>query len=299
MNSRQMEYAVALSKVRNFSQVSEQLNISQPALSKQIQSLEKTLGVRIFDRNSTPLELTPAGACFIREAEALLEREKQLMQAMEQFAAGDRGRLTIGVSPFRNLHMMPPVVRKIQEAYPGIQVILRETGSDQLRKEAAEGKFDFAIVNLPVDETVLDVIPLEPEQPVLAVPAHMAEKLSWDRQAERPEIAFADCAQLPFITVAQGQEMRRLFDNLCARTGVSPRIALEVAGGITSAWSMACGGIGATILPLSLAREQAFDGGLKLFVLKDSTYVRQPVIVTRSGRVLSEQAAYAISLLRG
>ena len=78
MNSRQMEYAVALSKVRNFSQVSEQLNISQPALSKQIQSLEKTLGVRIFDRNSTPLELTPAGACFIREAEALLEREKQL-----------------------------------------------------------------------------------------------------------------------------------------------------------------------------------------------------------------------------
>ena len=55
VNSRQMQYAILLSKVRNFSQAAEKLDISQPALSKQILNLESELGTRLFDRNSVPL----------------------------------------------------------------------------------------------------------------------------------------------------------------------------------------------------------------------------------------------------
>jgi len=72
MNSRQLQYAIKLSEVRNFSQVAEQLNISQPALSKQILSLEQELGVKLFDRNTSPLTLTPAGDIFIEEAKNYL-----------------------------------------------------------------------------------------------------------------------------------------------------------------------------------------------------------------------------------
>ena len=66
MNSRQLQYAIALSEIRNFSQVAEKLNISQPALSKQILSLENELGVKLFDRATTPLLVTPAGQQFIQ-----------------------------------------------------------------------------------------------------------------------------------------------------------------------------------------------------------------------------------------
>ena len=61
MNSKQLQYAIALSKSLNFSAVAEEFGISQPALSKQISNLEKTLGTELFDRTKTPIAITPAG----------------------------------------------------------------------------------------------------------------------------------------------------------------------------------------------------------------------------------------------
>ena len=152
MNSRQLQYAIKLSEIRNFSLVAEQLNITQPALSKQILTLEQELGVRLFDRSTLPLTLTAAGEHFIREAKDLLYREDQLVKSMSDFSSGSRGRLTIGISPFRSLYLIHTVAKKIRDRFPGIEIVLQEAASDQLRKDAAEGKFDFAIVNLPVDE---------------------------------------------------------------------------------------------------------------------------------------------------
>ena len=78
MNSRQMQYAVLLAETGSFSQLAENLQITQPALSKQILALEKELGVQLFDRSTTPLTVTPAGAHFVAQAKDLLYQEKQL-----------------------------------------------------------------------------------------------------------------------------------------------------------------------------------------------------------------------------
>ena len=143
MNSRQLQYAVVLSQTLNFSQAADQLGISQPSLSKQILSLESELGIRLFDRNHSPMTITPAGDFFIQEAKELLYKEDQLAKGLERFKTGENGRLVIGVTPFRSLYLMPPLVKKIRERYPGVQVVLHEASSAQLSKEAAEGKFDF------------------------------------------------------------------------------------------------------------------------------------------------------------
>lgn len=175
MNIRQMQYAITLSQLRNFSQAAETLKISQPALSKHILSLEKSLGVKLFNRNTTPLTLTPAGEYFIQEAKLLLHKETQLLNTMEHFKSGINGKLTIGITPFRALYLLPNLVRKLQQAYPGVRIVVSEYGSDVLRKGAVESKYDFAIVNLPVDESVLDIIPLEPDTLALVVPIAMAD----------------------------------------------------------------------------------------------------------------------------
>ena len=177
MNTKQIQYALTLSEILNFSQVAEQLGISQSALSKQIQHLEAELGVKLFDRTHTPLALTPAGEYFVRDARELLYTEDQLRKTLNQFRSGEYGRLVIGVTPFRSLYLMPTLVKNIRKRYPGIQVCLHELSSSQLRKDAADGKFDLAIVNLPVDTALLDVIPLEPDTLVLAVHKSIAEKL--------------------------------------------------------------------------------------------------------------------------
>ena len=296
MNTRQLQYAILLSQIRNFSQVAEKLNITQPALSKQIGNLEKELGVQLFDRSTVPLTLTAAGEHFIRDAQDLIYREDQMLRSMDRFKSGEAGRLTIGISPFRTLYMIPQIVRQIRDRFPGIQINLHETGSDALRKEAAEGKYDFAIVNLPVDESLLDVIPLEPDTLVLAVPNDMLSLLRHVPEDRLSPIALSDCGSLPFVVVGPSQEMRQLFDRLCAQENYHPNIVMEVVG-VTTAWAMAHAGIGAALLPLQFISDEFFDRDVTLFTIQNNPYRRQPAIVKRRGQYLSEYAQYAIELL--
>lgn len=293
MNTKQLQYAVELSKSLNFSQTAEALGISQPALSKQILHLEQELGLKLFDRTTMPIQLTAAGAHFLRQAQELLYREDQLLRSMEQYKTGERGRLVIGISPFRSLYLMPRIVKKIRQQYPGVEVILHEAGSDQLRREAAEGKFDFAVINLPVDESVLDVTPLEPDTLVLAVPRALTDRLP-DPAAKTVDIR--DCKKLPFIVEGQGQELRLLFDKLCAAADLTPDVAMEVVG-VNTAWAMAQAGIGATLLPLQFVDHDTLDDAVTLYTLQGDVQTRQPAIVTRRGQYLSDCAAYAIQLL--
>lgn len=296
MNSRQLQYAIVLSEALNFSQAAELLGISQPSLSKQILSLEGELGVRLFDRNHNPLSLTPAGEYFIRQAREQLYREDQMYRALERYRTGESGRLVIGVSPFRSMYLMPEIVKKIRDRYPGVCVTMREESSAQLKKEAAEGRYDFAIVNLPVDDSLLEVTLLEPETLVLAVPDAMLPLLPEPEKEQHPTISFVDACRLPFVVAGQNQEMRQLFDKLCAASGGQPVIAAEVVG-ISAALAMARAGVGAALLPLQFASSQPFDEGLTLFAIRDNAYSRQPVIVSRRGQYISEAAAYAMELL--
>ena len=170
MNPKQLQYVIELSKTRNFSQAAQALQVSQPALSKQILALEKDLGVKLFDRETNPMTLTPAGEVFVRDARELVYKQEQLSRCMERYRTGQEGRLAIGISPFRSLYLLPEVLKKVRDRFPGIQIDLHEYASGILRREAAEGKYDFAVVNLPVDESVLDATPIEPDTLVLAVP---------------------------------------------------------------------------------------------------------------------------------
>ena len=294
MNSRQLEYAILLSQIKNYSHVADQLNISQPALSKQILSLETELGVKLFDRSTTPLTLTPAGAYFVQEARELLYKEEQLLKSMDRFKSGEAGQLVIGITPFRSSYLIPRVIRQVRERYPGIQIKLHEAGSDTLRKEAAEGKYDFAIVNLPVDESLLDVTPLEPDRLVLVIPKTLLGNLPVTPHQNVVELS--DCRDLPFVTVGQNQEMRRLFDKLCAAADFRPIIAAEVVS-LTTAWAIARSGIAAAILPMQFVDNDHTDEALVTYEIKDAFDSRQPVIAARKGQYQSPAAAYAIQLL--
>ncbi len=297
MNSRQLQYAVLLSEVLNVSQAAEKLNITQPALSKQILSLEKELGVMLFDRSETPLKLTPAGENFIRDAKELLFKEEELRRSMEEFKTGEKGRLTIGISPFKASYFLSDVIKKLREEFPGLQIVLSEKNSSQLQKDTAEGIVDFSILNLPVDDSVLDVIPLSDEPVVLVVPKCFAASLSCKNGKNTyPEISLSECKDIPFIALSKTQELRRLFDKLSMAEGVSLNINTEVVG-VTTAFSLARAGIGATILPLKFIEGVGFDDCLCVFRLKNAATVRRPAVVKQKGRYVSKYAQKAIEII--
>ncbi len=297
MNAKQLQYALTLAQKRNFSQAADTLGLSQPALSKQIRALEEELGVLLFDRNTQPLTLTPAGNRFVEEAQVFLHQEERLRRSMEDFKSGAKGRLVLGISPFRCSYHIPTILRRLRERFPGLQLILRETDSAHLHRGIAEGEFDLALMNLPVDETLLHVRLLDTETVMLAVPKHLAHTLPTETEDDRPPaVSLRDCADLPFVTLGKQQELRRQFDSLCAAENVHPEIAAEVVGVLT-AWSLARAGVGAALLPQGFVKDAPDDGNLCFFRLKQNAPSRQPAVVYRKDRPLSQYAQYFIALL--
>ncbi len=294
MNIRQLKYALQLAEIRNFSQLAEKLSISQPALSKQIKSIEDELGVKIFDRDTSPLSLTPAGEQFIVYAKKLIYEEEQLLSTMEKFQNGEAGRIKIGISPFRSMCLIPQVIKRIKEKYPRVQITLHEDNSTNIKKEIADGKYDFAILNLPVDDSVLDIFPLQKDILVLAVPNCLLGNISNLQSNLSDTIDLKDCKNLPFITVGRSQELRNLFDRLCASADLHPNISVEVNGGIATARALMLEGIGATILPLNFIKDHP---NTTLFNLRENVLSRQPVVAVKKGQYLSEFAKYAISII--
>lgn len=292
VNSRQYQYAVQLAEVGSFSKLAENLNVSQPALSKQILALEKELGVKLFKRSNNSVVPTPAGVYFVREAKELLYKEDQLTKAMAQYKSGDKGELVIGVTPFRSSYLMPSLVKELTDKFSGLQVKLVEEGSEFLRHDAAEGKFDIAVINLPVDDSVLEVTPLEPDRLVLVVPNKFCEK----QELRGESVDFADCEGLPFVVVSDTQEMRVLFDKLCVSLNVHPKIVAEVTGLVT-ALEIAKSGVAAALLPKQFVNSRAEGGDFTLFEINDNTSLRQPAVVRKKGQFKSKYADHAIKLL--
>lgn len=294
MNTRQLQYAVLLSQMRNFSLVANKLNITQPALSKQILSLENELGVKLFDRTTNPLTLTAAGEHFIREAKELIYKEEQLLRSMERYESGQAGRLVIGITPLRSSYLISDTVKTVREQFPEVTIKLREAASGILRKEIAEGKYDFAIVSLPVDDSILEARPLEQDRLVLAVPKKLAHLIPNTDRLE--EIEFADCKALPFVVAGQGQEMRILFDKLCASANFTPSVAVEVVE-LATAWTIASAGVAAAVLPKQFVEKGHHSDAVQIISIKNAPYTRQLAIVTKRGQYISRVAKYAIELL--
>ena len=295
MNLRQIQYAVVLSETRNFSEAAEKLNISQPALSKQIIALENEVDVKLFDRSTNPLALTAAGEFFIEKSKKLLFEEDVLLKTLEKYKAGKKGKLVIGAVPFRSSYMMPKLIGKIKEQFPEIKVELSEYGLSVLEKGLLDGEYDFAIMNLPVTNPEFETIPLCEDELVLAVPAVYKDLVKADRNGE---IADLSCAKkLPFVTVGQGQEMRKLFDALCVQADFEPEIYAQVTGVLT-AWEITKSGSAATLILKQFTDAKGTGNSVEIYKIKNTPYKRQSAVVLRRGQFVSEYAKFAIDELK-
>ena len=110
------------------------------------------------------------------------------------------------------------------------------------------------------------------------------------------EVDFSQCRELPFVVVRKNQEMRTLFEKLCATHNFHPNIAAEVVS-LTTAWAMACSGVAATILPAQFVNCRKGEAELTVLDIRNAQYTRQPAIITRKGQYISAPARYAINAL--
>lgn len=151
MTLTQLEYALFVLRNGSFSKSAKKLSLSQPALSAQIQKLEKEIGIKLFDRSSNPVCATEDGREFLLRAEEIVTSANKL----KQFSAGKKldftGELKVGVIPTLSPFLIPLFSRSLNHDYPNFRLEITELITDEVINKVRSGELDAGIISTPVN----------------------------------------------------------------------------------------------------------------------------------------------------
>jgi DNA-binding transcriptional LysR family regulator len=170
LSLEQVRGFVVVAEERNFRRAAQRLRMTQPPLSRQIQKLERDIGVPLLDRTQRQVELTPAGEVFLAEARRLLALAEAAPSTARLVAAGRTGTVRIGFTATAGFGFLGRLLNQISRTLPGVDLALTEQVSAAQFDELSSGKLDLAFARPPFDRTEFDARLVHREPLVLAAP---------------------------------------------------------------------------------------------------------------------------------
>jgi len=152
MTLTQLEYIVALDTYRHFVLASDKCFVTQPTLSMQIQKLEEELGVKLFDRTKQPVMPTDIGASIIAQARVILREAELIKQIINDQKDTLTGELRIGIIPTLAPYLLPPLYKHMRERYPQLNLVIKETITEEVVNELKHNRLDCGIVVTPLKD---------------------------------------------------------------------------------------------------------------------------------------------------
>ena len=162
---------VAVAEELHFGRAAERLQMTQPPLSRQIQKLERDIGVTLLDRDNRSVSLTRAGHAFLGEARRLLSIADTAPESARRIAQGLEGRISLGFTAMAAASVLSAVLAEADEQLGGVDVVLHELVSDAQFEALLTGGLDLALVRLPPQRPEFDSRLVFREPLVAAVPA--------------------------------------------------------------------------------------------------------------------------------
>lgn len=242
MQLQQLVYFLAVARTRHFTRAAELAHVAQPSLSKQIHSLERELGSELFHRARGNVTLTPAGEVLVPFARRILADVETARLQVHELAELRQGRLRLGATPSLCTGPLADALAYFHACYPGIQLVIDESGSRDLVRQLAEGAIDLAVITSPLQrrDPTLDTVPILREQLTLAVPASM--------DPDFESFRIDDLRNRPLVMFREGYDLRSMTLAACQRAGFQPRFAIE-GGEMDAVLSFVEAGLGIAVVP--------------------------------------------------
>jgi len=248
---RLVRYFVAVAEELHFGRAAHRLHMAQPGLSQQIKSLEQQLGVRLLDRTSRQVRLTPAGDLLLDEGRRLLALAERTADQVRRAGLGQIGRVTVAAIGSATYDIIPRLLREHRQRFPDVEVLLRELSTPAQVHALRDGEIDVGFLRLPADVEQLVAHVVREERMALMLPE------SHPLAAMR-EVPLRSLAHEPLIVfpAAPRPSWADTVVAACREAGFEPRVAQEAMESATVV-SFVAAGIGVALVPeglLMLAR---------------------------------------------
>jgi LysR family cyn operon transcriptional activator len=272
---RHIRYFLAVAEHGNFTRAAEVLHVSQPTLSQQIRQLEDTLRVQLLDRSGRTIQLTDAGAAYVRYAHRALQDLEAGKRAIHDVQELSRGSLRLAMTPTFTAYLIGPLLERYNRRYPNITLNILEMPQDRMEALLNEDALDVGIAfndtHAPDIET--NVLFVE----ALAMMVGKSHPYAEKRAALTPR----EFEREALVLLNEEFATRHYIDRYCRQHGVAPRIAMEV-NSISAVIEIVQRSTLATLLPAAIAREHS---ELCLVGL-------EPALPQRTAALLLRQGAY-------
>ncbi len=220
---QQMRYVVAVAETNSFTRAAERCLVVQSALSHQIARLERELGVRLFERTSRRVRLTPAGAAFLPAARQCLDAAERAAAEAAAAVGEIRGRLAVGLIPTVAAVDLPGALRAFRERYPHVRISLRVGASEDLVEQVRQGAIEVAFLGLPTTARPQGVEARELARDRLVAVVPPDHPLAGESTVTLRRLAGEVFVDLPARTAGRVQS-----DQAFAAAGLTREVAFEV-----------------------------------------------------------------------
>ena len=171
MTLTELRYIVAVARERHFGRAAEACFVSQPTLSLAIKKLEEELEVKLFERGTAEVSVTPLGEDIVRQAQSVLEQAAAIKEIAKRGQDPLQGPLRLGIIYTIGPYLLPELVRQVIAQSPQMPLMLQENFTARLLDMLRGGELDCAIMAEPFPDTGLAVAPLYDEPFMVAVPS--------------------------------------------------------------------------------------------------------------------------------
>lgn len=224
MNEKHMNYILTVLKEGSFTSAAKKLYVSQPSLSQIIKTAETNLGAPIFNRNTDPITLTPAGQLYVEAAKEILTISNNLTKQIEELSNEEFGKLRLGISVQRGMEILPYIYPRFKKEFPHVDIELQEQGSATMERNLLEGTIGLALLTTSPkhEELVYELIQRENLVLIVNKNCRLAERIK-----PGTPIDIKEAKDEVFVCSKHGHSARTILDALFIAREMKPQIGLE------------------------------------------------------------------------
>ncbi|HEY9641878.1 MAG TPA: LysR family transcriptional regulator [Coleofasciculaceae cyanobacterium] len=284
----QLRILKAIAAEGSFKRAADSLYVSQPAVSLQVQNLERQLDVPLFDRGGRRAQLTEAGHLLLSYGDRILSLCQETCRAIEDLQNLQGGTLIVGASQTTGTYLLPRMLGLFRQKYPDVAVQLHVHSTRRTAWSVANGQIDLAIIGGEVPPELqdsLEIIPYAEDELALILPVfHPFSRM--------PQIEKDDLYRLQFIALDSQSTIRKVIDQVLTRCGIETRrlkveMELNTIEGIKNAVQA---GLGAAFVSISAIEKELQMGVLHRVRIEGVVVNRTLSVIINPNRYRSKAA---------